>query len=287
MRNTTNFLTVSLAALVLSLTAPAAEAGPAKGSYAAVNGLNMYYEVHGKGRPLVLIHGAFCTIEGCFAKLVDNLAKTRQVIVMELQGHGRTADVERPLQTPTMADDVAALLGKLKIAQADVYGYSMGGGVATQLALRHPQLVKRLVIAGAALTKEGTQPGTIEMIKQIKPEQMEQSPFADAYKKTSPHPEKFRTLVKKVQGLDTLDGFKLDEVKKIKSPVLFLIGDADIATVEHGAQALRLFGGGAFGDTGAPRAKSQLAILPGTSHVDLINRADWIAQLITPFLDAN
>jgi pimeloyl-ACP methyl ester carboxylesterase len=116
---------------------------------------------------------------------------------------------------------------------------------------------------------------------------MEKSPFADAYKKTSPHPEKFRTLVTKIQGLDTLDGFKLAEVKKIKSPVLFLIGDADFATVEHGAEVLRTFGGGAFGDTGAPRAKSQLAILPGTSHVDLINRAEWITQLITPFLDAN
>lgn len=266
--------------------APAPSPAPSKGAYAEVNGVKMYYEIHGKGRPLVLLHGAFCTIDACFGPLVKLLSKSRQVIAVELQGHGRTADVDRPLSTVSMADDVAALLGKLKIPSADVYGYSMGGGVATRLAMRHPGLVRRLVIAGAALTKDGSQPGMIEMIRSIKPEMLEQSPFHEAYKKTSPHPEKFRTLVKKVQGLDSLEGFKLDEVRKIKAPVLFLLGDADGPTVEHGAQILRLFGGGAFGDTGAPRAKSQLAILPGTSHVDLINRAEWIALLITPFLDA-
>jgi pimeloyl-ACP methyl ester carboxylesterase len=260
---------------------------PSNGSYAEVNGVKMYYEVHGKGRPIVVVHGAFCTIDACVGQLVKLLSKSRQVIAVELQGHGRTADVERPLSTATMADDVAALLGKLKIESADVYGYSMGGGVATQLAIRHPARVRRLVIAGAALTKEGAQPGMTQMIRSMKPEMLENSPFHEAYKKTSPHPEKFRTLVKKVQGLDSLDGYKLDDVRKIKAPVLFLLGDADYPTVEHGAQILRLFGGGAFGDTGAPRAKSQLAILPGTSHVDLIGRAEWIAPLITPFLDAN
>jgi pimeloyl-ACP methyl ester carboxylesterase len=219
-------------------------------------------------------------------QLVKLLSRSRQVIAVELQGHGHTADIDRPLSTVSMADDVAALLGKLKLASADVYGYSMGGGVATQLAIRHPRLVRKLVIAGTALTKEGAQPGMIDMIRSLKPEMLEGSPFHDAYKKTSPHPEKFRTLVKKVQGLDALDGFKLDDLRKIKAPVLYLLGDADGPTVEHGAQILRLFGGGGFGDTGAPRVKSQLAILPGTSHVDLINRAEWIAALITPFLDA-
>jgi pimeloyl-ACP methyl ester carboxylesterase len=285
MRNLTMILI--LAALSATAHADTRTAAPSHGRYAEVNGLKMYYEVHGKGRPLVLVHGAFCTIEGCFGQLVKLLARSRQVIAVELQGHGHTADVDRPLSTVGMADDVAALLGKLKIASADVYGYSMGGGVATQLAVRHPQLVRRLVIAGAALTKEGAQPGTAQMIRSMKPEMLEGSPFHDAYKKTSPHPEKFRTLVRKIQGLDSLDGYKLDDLRKIKAPVLFLLGDADYATVEHGAQMLRLFGGGAFGDTGAPRARSQLAILPGTSHVELINRAEWIAQLVTPFLDAN
>jgi pimeloyl-ACP methyl ester carboxylesterase len=287
MRNLTKILVLALA--VLTAAAPTADAKtPAvKGRYADVNGVKMYYEVHGKGRPVVVIHGAFCTIDICVGPLVKLLAKSRQVIAVELQGHGRTADVERPLSTVVMADDVAALMRELKIGNADIYGYSMGGGVATQLAIRHPQLVRKLVIAGAALTKEGAQPGTEKMIRALAPEMMEGSPFHDAYKKTSPHPEKFRTLVKKVSQLDSLDGYKLDDVRKIKAPVLFLIGDADYATVEHGAEALRLFGGGAFGDTGAPRAKSQLAILPGTSHVELMVRGEWIAALITPFLDAD
>lgn len=287
MRNLTKILVLVLAVLAGTAHADTRTTPPSKGAYAEVNGVKMYYEVHGKGRPIVLVHGAFCTIEGCFGKLVKLLSSSRQVIAVELQGHGHTADIDRPLSTVSMADDVAALLGKLKITNADIYGYSMGGGVATQLALRHPQLVRKLVIAGAALTKEGAQPGMSEMIRSMKPEMMEQSPFHEAYKQTSPHPEKFRTLVKKVQGLVSLAGYKLDDVRKIKAPVLFLLGDADYPTVEHGAQILRLFGGGAFGDTGAPRAKSQLAILPGTSHVDLINRAEWIAPLITPFLDAN
>jgi pimeloyl-ACP methyl ester carboxylesterase len=280
MRNSIKILVLTLAA---ALAAPAHADG---GKYASVNGVKLYYEVHGKGQPLVLLHGAFCTIEACFGDLVKHLSKSRQVIAVELQGHGRTADVDRPLSSVHMADDVAALLKTLKITSADVYGYSMGGGVATRLAIRHPKLVRRLVIAGSALTKDGAQPGMIDMIRTIDPKMLEGSPFHDAYKKTSPHPEKFRTLVGKVQKLDILEGFKLEELKTIKVPVLFLLGDADGPTVEHGAAILRLYGGGAFGDTGAPRAKSQLAVLPGTSHVDLIFRAEWIAQLVPPFLDA-
>ncbi len=292
MKNPTTILALGLALLAVPAQAdpqtktPAAASAPSKGRYAQVNGLKMYYEVHGTGRPIVLIHGAFCTIDSCLGELVKKLSKSRQVIAVELQGHGHTADIDRPLSSVSMADDVAALLRTLKITNTDVYGYSMGGGVATQLAIRHPALVRKLVIAGASLTKDGAQPGTYDMIRALKPEMMEASPFHDAYKKTSPHPEKFRTLVKKISRLDTLEGYKLDDIRKIKAPVLFLLGDADYATVEHGAQMLRLFGGGAFGDTGAPRAKSQLAILPGTSHLDLINRAELISALVTPFLDA-
>jgi pimeloyl-ACP methyl ester carboxylesterase len=284
MRTPTKLLALALATVIATTFAAA---DPAPGRYAEVNGLKLYYEIHGKGRPIVLLHGAFGTIEG-FGPLVKLLAKSRQVIAVELQGHGHTADIDsRPLSAVTMAGDVAALLGKLKIASADVYGYSMGGSVAAQLALRHPAVVRKVVIVGAALTKEGWQPGMGEMIRSLKPEMLEAAPFYQQYKKVSPHPDKFRTLVKKVQNLDTIDGYALDDIRKIKAPVLFLIGDADGPTVEHGAQMLRLFGGGAFGDTGAPRAKSQLAVLPGTSHVDLMFRADWIAPLITPFLDAD
>jgi pimeloyl-ACP methyl ester carboxylesterase len=285
-RTPTKLLALVLATVMAS-TVAAADPAPGQGRYADVNGLKLYYEIHGKGRPIVLLHGAFGTIEG-FAPLVTFLAKSRQVIAVELQGHGHTADIDsRPLSAVTMAGDVAALLARLKIPSADIYGYSMGGSVAAQLAIRHPALVRKLVIVGAALTKDGWQPGMADMIRSLKPEMLEAAPFHEQYKRISPHPDKFRTLVKKVQNLDTIDGYKLDDIRKIKAPVLVLIGDADGPTVEHGAQLLRLFGGGAFGDTGAPRAKSQLAILPGTSHVDLMFRADWIAPLITPFLDAD
>ncbi|HEU5057701.1 MAG TPA: alpha/beta hydrolase [Kofleriaceae bacterium] len=278
-----------LATLVLAAPTPTdarTRTTGSKGRYAKVNGVEMYYEIHGKGRPLLLIHGAFCTIDGCFGKLVKLLSRSRQVIAVELQGHGHTADIDRPLSTAAMADDVAALLDELHVAQADVYGYSMGGSVAAQLAIRHPRRVRRVVFAGAALTAKGAQPGTAKMIRSLDPRMMENTPWHREYLKTSPHPEKFRTLVKKIQGLDSLDGFALDDLLKIRVPVRFLLGDADYGTVEHGAEILRLYGGGGFGDTGAPRARSQLAILPGTSHVDLIARADWIAQLVTPFLDA-
>lgn len=286
MRSSTTNLLIALAVMTSCASSQAGSPAASEGRYAEVNGLRMYYEVHGSGRPIVLLHGAFCTIESCFGRLIEQLAARRQVIAVELQGHGHTADIDRPLSTVSMADDVAALLDRLRIESADVYGYSMGGGVAMQLAVRHPERVRRLVIAGTALTRDGAQPGMSEMIRSIKPEMMENTPFHDAYRRTSPHPEKFRTLVAKVQGLDLLDGYPLDQIRQIKAPVLFLLGDADGPTVEHGAAVLRLFGGGAFGDTGAPRARAQLAVLPGTSHLDLIRRADWIAQLITPFLDA-
>lgn len=286
MRNPPKMLALTLAALAACAHADGKASAPEKGRYAEVNGLKMYYEVHGAGRPIVVLHGAFCTIDVCMGDLVKRLSASRQVIAVELQGHGRTADVDRPLSTATMADDVAALLGALSIPSADVYGYSMGGGVATQLAIRHPERVRKVVIAGAALTAEGAQPGMIEMIRSMDPSMLEGSPFHDAYKATSPHPEKFRTLVEKVKHLDSLAGYPLEEVRTIQAPVLFLLGDADGPTVEHGAEVLRLFGGGGFGDTGQPRARSQLAVLPGTSHLDLIQRADWIAALITPFLDA-
>jgi pimeloyl-ACP methyl ester carboxylesterase len=287
MRHCANAVVLVLALLTASAQADAEGPVTSQGRYADVNGLRMYYEVHGQGRPIVLLHGAFCTIDVCLGPLVKLLSESRQVIAVELQGHGHTADIDRPLSTISMADDVAALLGELRIPSADVYGYSMGGGVAAQLALRHPQVVRKLVIAGAALTKDGWQPGMPDMVRSIAPEAMEASPFYEAYKKTSPHPDRFRTLVKKVQGLDSIDGYKLEDIRRIAVPVLFLMGDADGPTVEHGAQMLRLFGGGAFGDTGAPRPKSQLAVLPGTSHVDLMSRAAWIVPLITPFLDAN
>ena len=193
-----------VAALTVAAASNTAEAQrttptePAKSGRVSANGIDYYYEIHGSGEPVLLLHGGLGSMDMFDDNVLPALAKTRQVIVVELQGHGRTADIDRPLSTPLMADDIHALMGQLKIGSADVYGYSMGGGVAFQLALRHPERVRKLVIAGAAITKEGVQPGTIEMIKKIEPSMLEGSPFAAAYRKTSPHPEKFPTLVAKV-----------------------------------------------------------------------------------------
>src|SRR5919202_3627366 len=144
--------------------------------YAPVNGLRMYYEIHGTGRPLVVLHGAFMTIE-LLGKLVPELARSRQVIAVELQGHGHTADIDRPITYENLADDTAALLRHLGIDNADVYGYSLGGGVALQLAIRHPELVRKLVVVSASYTSDGLHPEVLAGIEHIPPELFDGTPW--------------------------------------------------------------------------------------------------------------
>ena len=153
------------------------DADPQAG-YAPVNGLEMYYEVHGTGQPLVVLHGAYMTI-GMMGEVVPRLAEARQVIAVELQGHGRTADVDRPLTYEQMADDVAALIGHLGIEQADLFGYSMGGAAALQVAVRHPEVVRKLVVASASYTSDGMHPELLEMIPTITPEAFAGSPIEE------------------------------------------------------------------------------------------------------------
>src|SRR5215218_136604 len=151
-----------------------------KGDYAEVNGLNMYYEIHGAGKPLVLLHGAYMTI-GAMGEIVPELAKTRQVIAIELQAHGRTADVDRPLYYEQMAEDIIALLRHLKIEDADVFGYSMGGGVALQIAIRHPEIVRKLVLASVYYNNDGVYPEVLEAIETITPEAFTGTPWREEY----------------------------------------------------------------------------------------------------------
>jgi pimeloyl-ACP methyl ester carboxylesterase len=161
-----------------------------KGSYAEVNGLEMYYEIHGTGHPLVVLHGAYMTIE-TMGEIVSSLAETRQVIAVELQGHGHTADIDRPLSYEQMADDVTALLAEISIEKADVFGYSMGGGVALQIAVRHPEVMRKLVVASASSTSDGMYPELLAMIPTITPEVFAGSPIEEAYLRTAPNPEDF------------------------------------------------------------------------------------------------
>lgn len=257
----------------------------AKGRFASVNGLDIYYEIHGTGRPLVLLHGAYMTINS-WGAIVPGLAGTRQVIAVELQGHGRTADIERPFSYDQMADDVAALIEHLRIEEADVFGYSMGGGVALQTAIRHPEVVRKLVVASATYKSEGVYPEVLAGIEQVTPELFAGTPWHEEYIKVAPSPDAFPTLVAKLKELDSqVQDWPAEDLRSIEAPTLLIIADADIVRPEHAVEMFRLVGGGVAGDlAGLPNA--QLAVLPGTTHVTLVTRVDWLVSMITAFLDA-
>ncbi len=262
------------------------EAGAAGASgYASVNGLEVYYEIHGEGRPLVVLHGAYMTIDA-MGEVVSGLARTRQVIAAELQGHGRTADVDRPLTYEQMADDTAALLRHLGVGRADVFGFSMGGGVALQVAIRHPEVVRKLVVASASYTSNGMHPELLEIVPTITPEAFAGSPIEEAYLRTAPNPQDFPSLAAKLKQLDMEPyAWPPEDIQGISAPTLLIIGDSDAIRPEHAVELFRLLGGGVMGDlAGLP--KSQLAVLPGTTHATLMERAHWLLSMIGEFLDA-
>jgi pimeloyl-ACP methyl ester carboxylesterase len=259
---------------------------PVETGYAPVNGLEMYYEIHGTGQPLVLLHGAFSAIGTSFENVLPELAETRQVIAFEMQAHGRTADIDRPLSMEQMADDTAAALRHLGIERADVFGYSMGGGIALQVAIRHPEVVRKLVLASVAYKGSGVHPGLMEGLAEMKPEMMFGSPWHEEYTRIAPRPEDFATLFAKKTQMDReVRDLPAEAIEEIKAPTLLIIGDSDIVRPEHAVEMFRLLGGGVVGDlAGLPN--SQLAILPGTTHVTVVQRADLLLAMIPPFLDA-
>jgi pimeloyl-ACP methyl ester carboxylesterase len=268
---------------------PPAGTSPVQTGYAPVNGLSMYYEIHGDGRPLVLLHGAYMTA-GMFGGVLPGLAATRQVIAAEQQGHGHTADIDRPITYEQMADDTAALLAHLGVGSADVVGYSMGGGIALQLAIRHPAVVRKLVVASASYTSDGMHSVALEAFPSVTPELFAGSPIEEAYQRTAPHPGDFPKLVEKLKQLDTTEfAWPADEIRRIAAPAMILLGDSDGVRLEHAVELFKLLGGGVMGDLqGMP--KSQLAVLPGTAHFvppghGILDRAGWLLDLIPPFLD--
>jgi pimeloyl-ACP methyl ester carboxylesterase len=251
--------------------------------YAPVNGLDMYYEIHGAGEPLVVLAGAYMTVE-LMGDLVPALAKSHRVIAVEFQGHGHTADIDRPFSYEQFADDTAALLEHVGVARADVYGYSLGGGVALQLGLRHPGHVRKLAIASASSSSDGLYPEVIGGIENITSELFDGTPWREAFDRTAPDPSRFPTLVEKLKQLDvTPFDWPIDE---LATPVLVLIGDADGTRLEHAVEMFRRLGGGVFGDLAPELPVSQLAILPGTTHVGMLERTGWIASMVTTFLAA-
>ena len=263
-----------------------------RGNYARVNGLDLYYELHGNGQPLVVLPGAFWTIEA-IGELVAQLATTRRVIAVELQGHGHTADIDRPLSFESMADDIAALITSLGLEQADLFGYSLGGGVALQTAIRHPEVVRKLALASTAFKRDGWYPEDLAAMSAISAEAFAGTPIHDAYLRTSPKPDAWPTVVAKVRQLVTSDYDWTAGVAALKTPTLILVGDADGLRLAHEVEFFGLLGGGqADGDlAGLPRAS--LAVLPATTHVGwappyhgIMTRTHLLLPILTEFLDA-
>jgi len=259
------------------------------GRYAMVNGLKMYYEVRGpaRGTPLVILHGAFSNIETDFGKMLPTLSKTRRIIAIEQQGHGHTPDTDSALTYEQMADNTAELLRQLRIEKADFLGYSMGGAIGMYVAVRRPALVRKLIfIGGASYKPDGFYPQLMEGEKNMTAADLAGTPWQRAYARIAPNPQDWPKLVEKIKQLDlNWRGLRDDDVRSIKSPTLLIVGDADVVRPEHVVQMLRLLGGGVPGDiVGLPR--SQLAVLPGTTHVTIIGKTDWLLSMITPFLTA-
>ena len=256
----------------------------AKGSYASVNGINLYYEIYGKGEPLILLHGGVGASE-MFEPIMSTLAKSRQLIAVHLQAHGRTADIERPLSFELMADDIAALIKHLGLEQTDLLGYSLGGEVALQTTIRHPELIHKLVLVSAAFKHDAFYAEILESFAHMGPDAakfMGQSPLAQLY------PNKdWAALFTKLGHLMRQDFDWSKDVAEIKSPVMLIFADADTYRTSHIMEFFAALGGGQrdAGLDGSDRPTARLAILPNATHYDIIS-SPTLASIITSFLDA-
>jgi pimeloyl-ACP methyl ester carboxylesterase len=279
---------LAVAASILPF-AQAAEPVSVKSGYAPVDGLELYYEVQGTGKPLILLHGGLGSTE-MFREIVPPLARHRQVIAIDLQAHGRTADIDRPLSYEAMADDVAALVGYLKLERADVLGYSLGGEVALRTAIRHPDQVDRLVVISAAFRRAGWYP---EILAQMTATgtpgapTFEATPMHENYVRIAPKPADWPVLLGKLGELFRRDFDWTDGVRSLRMPVLLVFGDADAVRTSHAVQFFELLGGGQKdgGWDGAGRSRARLAILPGRTHYNILESHELVPTLAA-FLDS-
>src|SRR5579872_6305635 len=261
--------TISIINTIIALV-PMLALAQAKRSYADVNGIHLYYEIHGTGKPLVLLHGGLGSSQ-LFVPNIDELSKGRQVIAVDLQGHGRTADIDRPFSLEAMSEDIAGLLQFLKISKADVMGYSLGAGVALQVAARHPEMVNKLVLVSAAIRRSDFYPDILAQQAQVGPaaaEQMKQTPMYQSYAKLNPHPENWSKLLQKLGDFMKKDYDYSDAVRGVKAPTLVVAGDADIFPPKYAVRTFELLGGGQkdAGWDGSGQIASKLAILAGVTH---------------------
>jgi pimeloyl-ACP methyl ester carboxylesterase len=276
------FRTAFMAALLLVAGPTLAAAEPA-GNRVEVNGMQMYYEVSGAGDPLIVLHGAYMNIPSMGA-IIPKLAESHKVYALEFQGHGRTTDIDRPITYPNLADDVAVFMDKVGLQKADMFGYSMGAAAGLQVAIRHPEKVNKLIAASGAYDAEGWQPEFKAFIPQMTVEMFVGMPFAEEYRKLAANPDGFPALVGKLIALEKEPMAWEADVKTMKTPVLIIAGDADVATLEHSVALFRLLGGGVMGDMGKPLPASRLAVLPATSHTAVITQTDLLLAFIEPFL---
>jgi pimeloyl-ACP methyl ester carboxylesterase len=258
-------------------------------SYAKVNGLSLYYEEHGSGEPLVLLHGGISAGE-MFGAILPALAAERRVITVDLQGHGGTADVDRPLLPETMADDIAALIRHLGVERADVMGYSLGGTVALRTAIQHPQVVRRLVLVSVGFRRDGSHPEVVQNMDQFSPELapvLQQSPLYERYARLAPRVEDWPVLIAKTAELLHADYDWTAEVERLEPPTMLVFADADSVRPAHIVEFYALLGGGLRDANwdGSLRPTARLAILPGTTHYD-VYASPALAPAVVPFLDA-
>ncbi|WP_431878153.1 alpha/beta fold hydrolase [Micromonospora marina] len=262
----------------------------AQGRYADVNGVHLYYETHGEGRPMVLLHGGLTSGE-MFAPILPALTAKYQVILVDLQGHGRTADVDRPLDMALMADDVAALIDHLGLDRPDVVGFSLGGGVALHTALRHPGKVGRLVAASAHIRRDAVYPEMLAQQGQVgaaAAEYMKDTPMYELYQRVAPRPEDFPRLLDKIGEAMRRDFDLTEQVRALRVPTLIVAADADMAPPSHFVEVFGLLDGGrrdgGWAGEGRPAGGHALAILPGLTHYD-IDQSPLFAAVTLDFLD--
>jgi len=258
--------------------------------YVPVGDLNVYYEIHGEGdgTPLLLLHGGLFDIDQQFGALLPALSSGRRVLALDFQAHGRTNDIDRPLSIPALATDVVAVLAHLGVTNVDVFGFSVGGAVAVELAVSRPELVRKLIASSISISRDGERGENTEAVIEMTVDMIAGTPMEQAYLDKSPHPDRehLQTLLDKLGGImEHSTGWTDEEIRAIPAPTLITIGDCDMVKIEHAAKFLRLRGGDVNGDfVGVPA--SQLAVFPGTTHFNGLARTDLVLATVLPFLDA-
>jgi pimeloyl-ACP methyl ester carboxylesterase len=253
-----------------------------------VGDLQMYYEIHGTGgpAPLLLLHGGLFNIDLQFGALLPDLSRTRQVIAVDLQGHGRTGDIDRPLSSAGLAADVVGLLQHVGVPQVDVFGFSVGGATALQLAIKHDEVLRKLIVSSVSFHPNGDRPENAAAVDEMTVDMIAGTPMEQQYLSKSPTPDKLQDLLSKLGAFDgDFAGWSDAEIEGISAPTLITVGDCDAVSLSHAVRFLQLRGGDVNGDfVGVPA--SQLAVFPGTTHFTGLARTALVLDVVTTFLDA-